>query len=362
MTYLSFIAGLILLILGAELLVRGASRLAAVMGVSPLVIGLTIVAFGTGSPELAVGIESIALGEGNIAIGNIVGSNIFNILFVLGLSAIITPLVVSQSLVRLEIPLMIAVSVLLLLLARDHSLGRADGALLLLCLILYTGFLVYKSRQQNRKTSSVSDARHARHDAAVRRWLANAGYLAAGLGLLVIGSRWLVPGAVAIAQSIGVSELVIGLTVVAVGTSLPEVVTSVVASIRHEKDIAVGNIVGSNLINLLGVLGIISFYAPGGIEIPAAVISFDLPLMIVVAFACLPVFFTDGMVSRWEGAVLFGYYLVYTLYLILAAGQHDVLPVFSAVLLYFAIPLTMITLCVLAIQAMRSRRRMRSGH
>ena len=186
-------------------------------------------------------------------------------------------------------------------------------------------------------------------------WLGNTGLVLGGLALLVLGSRWLVDGAMSIAQYLGVSELIIGLTIVAAGTSLPEVVTSVIASIRGERDIAVGNVVGSNLFNIMGVLGLSSILAPTGIGVSPAVIRFDIPVMIVVAFACLPIFFTGGVISRWEGALLLGYYLAYTLYLILAAAQHDALPRFSATMLYFAVPLTLVTLIVVALRELRSR-------
>ncbi|MEZ4484779.1 MAG: hypothetical protein R2864_09320 [Syntrophotaleaceae bacterium] len=166
--------------------------------------------------------------------------------------------------------------------------------------------------------------------------------------MLVLGSRWLVDGAVSFAQYMGVSELVIGLTIVAAGTSLPEVVTSVIAAMRGERDIAVGNVVGSNLFNLMGVLGVASIIAPAGIEVSAAVSRFDLPVMIAVAFACLPIFFTGGVISRQEGALLLGYYVVYTLYLILAAAHHDLLPRFSAVMLYFVVPFTVGTILIIA--------------
>jgi cation:H+ antiporter len=191
---------------------------------------------------------------------------------------------------------------------------------------------------------------------ASKGWIKNTGLVLGGLALLALGSRWLVESAVSIAQRMGVDELVIGLTVVAVGTSLPEAVTSVVASIRGERDIAVGNVVGSNLFNIMGVLGLSSIVAPAGIEVSAAIIRFDLPVMLVASFACLPIFFTGGVISRQEGILLLGYYVAYILYLLLAAAHHEALPLLSATLLYFAIPLTIATLVVLALRAMRRKR------
>ena len=354
MTILLFIAGLAFLVIGAEALVRGASRLAARLGISPLVIGLTIVAFGTSSPELAISVKSALAGQAGIAVGNVIGSNIFNVLFILGLSALFAPLLVSQKLVRFDVPLMIILSVMVLIVSLDGSLGRTEGVLMLGALAVYLWFLVYQSR---RESSAVKDEYAKEFGVAETKtssWVANIVLIVIGLGLLVLGSRWLVDSAVAFAHYLGVSELVIGLTIVAAGTSLPEVFTSVVAAIRGERDIAVGNVVGSNIFNILGVLGAASIVAPMGIEVSPAVVSFDIPVMIAVAFACLPIFFTGGIISRQEGALLLGYYVVYTLYIVLAAAQHEALSKFSAVMLYFVVPLTMITLITVALLELRS--------
>jgi len=349
--------GLVILVFGAELLVRGAARLAAGLGIPALVIGLTVVAFGTSAPELAVSIKSAFEGQADIALGNVVGSNIFNVLFILGLAALITPLVVSQQLVRLDVPLMIAVSVLVLLLGLDGHLGRLDGALLFGGLIGYTLFLV----RQSRRESAAVQAEYAQEYGTpgrltVAQWLVNLALVLAGLALLVAGSRWLVDGAVAIARQFGVSELIIGLTIVAAGTSLPEVATSVVASLRGERDIAVGNVVGSNLFNLMSVLGLTSLIAPHGISVPAAALQFDIPVMIAVALACLPVFFTGHLIARWEGALFLGYYLAYMLYLILTVTRNGALPLFSAAMIWFVIPLTVLTLVVVTLRALAQRR------
>ncbi len=173
---------------------------------------------------------------------------------------------------------------------------------------------------------------------------------------LALGSRWLVESAVVIAQIFGLSETIIGLTIIAIGTSLPEVVTSIMASIKGERDIAVGNVVGSNLFNLLGVLGVAALFAPGGIDLPSSVAWFDFPVMTAVAVVCLPIFFTGGEISRWEGVVLFGYYIAYTSYLILQAQDHDALPYLSNTMFYFVVPLTVMTLCVTTWNALKKRR------
>jgi cation:H+ antiporter len=357
MAILLFIVGLVFLIIGAEALVRGASRLAAVLRISPLVIGLTVVAFGTSSPELAVSVKSVLSGQAGIAVGNVVGSNIFNVLFILGLSALIVPLVVSQQLVRLDVPLMIALSVIVLILSLDENFSRADGLMLVAGLVIYVWFLIYQSRRESIEVRAEYAKELGTESYAIISWVKNIVLVLGGLALLVLGSRWLVDGAVSFAQYLGVSELVVGLTIVAAGTSLPEVVTSVIAAIRGERDIAVGNIVGSNIFNIMAVLGFASIIAPTGIEVSTAVIGFDIPVMIAVALACLPIFFTGGVISRQEGILLLGYYVAYTLYLILAASHHDALPRFSAVMMYFVIPLTVVTLIIVLLREIRSRKK-----
>jgi len=346
-----FVLGLILLIGGADLLVRGASHLAAHFGISGLVIGLTVVAFGTSAPELAVSIKAGFAGQADIAMGNVVGSNIFNVLFVLGVAALIVPLVVSKQLVRLEVPLLIGVSVLLLVLALDGNISRYDGLLLFAGIVAYTAFTVRQSRKA-RAAVRVQYA-HEFGDGAVAgrgRLPLQIAFIVAGLVLLVIGANWLVEGAVTFARYFGVSELIIGLTIVAAGTSLPEVATSVVAALRGARDIAVGNAIGSCLFNILSIVGIASMVTPGGLEVAPALIRFDIPVMIVVTLACLPIFVTGHLITRWNGALFLGYYAVYVLYLILSSTQHAVLPAFSVAMLGFALPLTAVTLIVLMVR------------
>lgn len=352
MMILLMIGGLVLLVVGAELLVRGASQLAAALGVPPLIIGLTVVAFGTSAPELAVSIESALSGQADIALGNVVGSNIFNILFILGLSALVTPLVVSQQLIRIDVPFMIAVSCLLFFFEWDGHLSRLDGVFLTLGLVGYTGLQVVLGRNSDNELSELLEdqAPGARPGWLLLKRIA---FLVGGFGMLVLGARWLVEGAVETARYLEFSEAVIGLTIVAAGTSLPEVVTSVVASARGERDIAVGNIIGSNLFNILSVLGIASLVSPVPIAIPETMLSFDMPVMLAVAFVCLPIFFTGGVITRWEGGILFAYYFAYTGYLILAAQQHERLATYTAAMLYFVIPITCLTLVVLFLRANR---------
>jgi len=337
--------------------VRGASRLAGALGISPLVIGLTVVAFGTSSPEAAVSVGSALGGQADIALGNVVGSNIFNVLFILGVSALVAPLAVSRRLVRLDAPLMVGVSVLLLALALDGSVGRLDGLLLFGGVAAYTLFAVWESRREGTGGAENTGVDPGVSSGAGRRVSAQLGLVVVGLGMLVLGSRWLVDGAVEIASAVGVSELIIGLTVVAAGTSLPEVATSVLAALRGERDIAVGNVVGSCIFNVLAVLGLTGLVAPDGIAVADAAITFDLPVMIATAVACLPIFFTGHRINRWEGLLFLGYYAAYTLYLFLDAAGHEALPAFSLVMLAFVIPLTAVTLGVFAARSLGRRLR-----
>ena len=357
MLILLLCAGIFLLVIGAEALVRGASQIATGVGISPLVVGLTVVALGTSAPELAVSVGSSLSGQTELALGNVVGSNIFNVLFTLGLTAIVAPLAVSTQLVRLDVPLGIGAAVGTLLLALDGTIGRVDGAVLVTVLIVYIGFLVLKSRAESAgKGGSVDVAIPARfgQPSTIGQWAINVGLVLGGLALLVLGARWIVAAAVEIAQRLGVSELIIGLTIVAGGTSLPELATSVLAGIRGKREIAVGNVVGSNLFNLLAVLGLSAVVAPSGVPVSDSVLWFDLPIMIATAAACFPIFFTGQVIARWEGALFLGYYAAYTTYLFLATTQHDALSTFSATMWLFVLPLTVLTLLVGALRAWES--------
>ncbi len=346
MTALTLLAGLALLIYGADLLVKGASRIAAGFGISPLVIGLTVVAFGTSSPEMAISVSSAWKGEADIAVGNVVGSNIFNVLFILGVSALITPLLVSKQLVKIDVPLMIGASVAAFLLSMDGSIVFWEGAVLFAGIIGYCILAIRVGKASGETGEAV--------EGSERTWV-NLGLIAVGLVLLVLGSRWLVGAAVEIATAMGVSELVIGLTIIAAGTSLPEVATSVTAAIRGQRDIAVGNVVGSNIFNILAVLGLTAMVAPGGLTVSQAAINFDFPVMLAVAVACLPIFFVGYTIQRWEGALFLFYYVAYTAFLILATTEHAVLPMYSQVMMWFVVPLTVITLGVVLTREIRRR-------
>jgi cation:H+ antiporter len=274
----------------------------------------------------------------------------------------VAPLVVAQQLVRLDVPLMIAASVLAFLLGLDGHIGRADGALLLGGALAYTAFTLRQSRRETQAITREYEEEFGRPaPGATTAWLINVGFLLAGLALLVIGSRWLVFGAVSMARALGVSELIVGLTIVAAGTSLPEVATSVVATVRGARDIAVGNVVGSNLFNLLAVLGTVSLVSPNGIGVAPAALHFDLPVMVAVAFACLPIFVSGWRIDRWEGAIFVGYYMAYMTYVVLDAAQHDALPAFSSAMLWFVVPLTIVTLAVVTWRHVRNREKSRAS-
>jgi cation:H+ antiporter len=355
-TILSVLLGVGLLVAGAEILVRGAARFALAIGISPLIVGLTVVAFATSAPEMAVSIGAAAAGQPEIALGNVLGSNIFNVLFILGLSALVAPLVVSAQLVRLDVPVMIGVSLLVVLMALDGGLDRMDGVALLLGAVGYTAFLVRQAGREKRADAAGEAPGPPRPR---RQMLIDGLLIAGGLVFLVLGSRLLLGGAVVLADALGISPLVIGLTFVAGGTSLPEVATSVAAALRGQRDLAVGNVVGSNIFNLLLVLGGAAALPGGGIQIASGVLGFDLPVMLAVSVACLPIFFTGHSIDRWEGALFLAYYAAFTAYLFLTATRHPALPVFSAVMLAFVIPLTVVTLAVIAGREVRRRRSMR---
>lgn len=347
---LALAGGLLALLVGAEILVRGASRLSVTLGVAPLVIGLTVVAYGTSAPELAVSVRAGLAGRAGLAVGNVLGSNLFNVLFILGVSAILTPLDVSRKLIRIDVPILIAVTALVYGLGLDGRLGRFDGLLLVGLAVAYTGFQFVAGRRgdEPHRGAGFQDG-----DADGPRWPAHVALVLAGLALLVVGSGWLVDGAVALARWMGVSETLIGLTIVAGGTSLPEAATSLVAGLRGERDLATGNVVGSNIFNLLLVLGAAAALAPGGLPVPLHALRFDFPVVLAVAFACLPIFFTGHRIARWEGVLFLAYYAAYVLYLFLSASHRPSLPAFQRAMLLYVIPLTAVTLVTVTLRGLR---------
>ena len=352
---LAVLGGLAVLVVGGELVVRGASRLAISLGISPIIVGLTVVAFGTSSPELAVSLGATLEGSPDVAVGNVVGSNIYNILLVLGVAALVRPLIVQQQLVRFDVPLVIAISVVFWLLALDGLVGFVEGAILFLVLVIY---LMISLRLGRRESAAVADEYREAIEPDARRSSRprDIGVFLAGLVALVIGAQLLVSGATDVARSFGIPELVVGLTVVAIGTSLPELVTSVVAALRGQRDLAVGNVVGSNLFNILGILGLTAMLAPGGVHVPAQAVDFDIPVMTAVAVACLPLLFTGNVIRRWEGALFLGYGIAYTTYLVLDATGHPLRDGLANAMLWFVIPLTVVTMVTVLVAEVRGRR------
>ena len=348
MTIFMLFLGLAFLVAGAELLVRGASRLGLAIGISPLVIGLTIVAFGTSSPEMAVSVRAALANNSDIVIGTNIGSTIFNILFILGICAIVAPLKISQQLIWYEVPIMIAASLLLFALSFDGNINRLNALILVIGIVSYTIFAIMKGRREaktitNEYQAAFSEEANGFNALFIGKQI---GLIVVGLIFCVFGAGWLLDSAVILARAWGVSELVIGITIVAAGTSLPEVATSVVATIRGQRDIAVGNVVGSNIYNILGIVGVAGLIAPNGLTVAPSVLQFDLPVAIATCVACLPIFFTGHKISRWEGFLFLGYYVGYTSYLILDAKDHDSLPMLSVIMMWFVIPLTLITFAI----------------
>lgn len=369
LTFILFVCGLALLVVGAELMVRGAARMAEAAGISPLVVGLTVVAYGTSAPEVAVSVQSAWEGQADIAVGNVVGSNIANILLVLGISAVIAPLMVSRQIVRSSVPIMIGVSVLMLLMGLDGRIVWWEGLILLAGAAGFTWLTIYRSRREIKILAAVQaeEAAKAQTDEqpaqaelrlSARRLLIDFLLIVVGLAALVLGARWLVAGAVVVAQWLGVSQLVIGLTVVAIGTSLPEIATTIVAAARGHRDIAVGNAVGSNIFNVLLVIGIAAAVSPKPITVTPEALWFDLPVMIAVAVVSLPICFSGWRIDRLEGAFFLVSYTGYLTYLYLASTHSSATRPFAVAMLAFVLPLFAVMLVVNSIRyTQRSRAR-----
>ena len=311
------LAGLVLLTGGGELLVRGATALAQLAGLTPAVIGLTVVAMGTSLPELVVSIIAALADQPDLTVGNVVGSNIFNTAAILGVTAMVFPLPVRGGVVRLEWPFMFVASIAALLLVRDGVLDRLEGGAFVVALVLFVAYTVHLARREVAASEEAALAEEVAERTLPRRARPVATALAVVLGgvlLLVVGGRLLVDGAVEIARGLGVSERVIGLTIVAAGTSAPELATSIVAALRRHADVAVANIVGSNIFNVLGILGLSALVTP--LPISGAMIASDFWWMLGTALLILPLMYTRRQIERWEGAVLVAVYLLYV-YLLL---------------------------------------------
>ena len=351
---LAFLAGLTLLIGGAELLVRGASRLAQALGVSPLVVGLTVVACATSAPELAIGLQAAWSGEPDLALGNVLGSNIANVLLILGLAALVRPLPADQALVRVDVPVMLLLSALAWLIAVDGRLAAADGTLLLVVGAAYLTAIVRAARRTGREVRDDYDETYEPPPAP--GYVADLLLVAGGLLMLVGGVQAFMYGAEALARSLGVSPMVIGLTLSAVGTSAPEVATSVVASYRGAGGIAVGNVIGSNVINLGGVLGLTALIAPGGLAVSQDALAFGFPVMVAVAALMLPVLFIDSRVARGDGAALLAAYVLFTAVVVRDATGAQWAPAVEALIATLLLPAAAIALVALSAREAWQRR------
>ncbi len=360
LTLFFLVIGLALLVVGAEILVKSASKLAATVGVSPLIIGLTVVALGTSAPELAISLKASLSGQADLGLGNVIGSNICNILFILGISALISPLIVAQQLIRLDVPIMIGITALLIVLGSDGTIGRLDGAILFVGGIAYTAFLLYQSRQEKDQSIQSEYAQFGERTISAKETGLTVGLFAIGVTMLVSGSQLLVDSAVKVAEFLGASPLVIGITVVAFGTSLPELATSVTASIRGERDIAVGNVIGSNIFNILVVLGLTGAVSKTGVAVSASARTFDMPVMMAVAIICLPICFASNEISRRDGALLLAYYLLYISYVAVNATNSQ--SHWAGWIAIALIPLTLLTLILLSWRTWSAIKRKRAAN
>lgn len=319
------LTGLALLAVGAEMVVKGASRLAALLGIPPMLLGLTVVAIGTSMPELAVGIIASKQGSPGLAIGNIAGTNVFNLLFILGFSALLRPLSLHLRVLKLDLPSIIAAAVMMTALAWDGVLSPLDGALLLGAAIVYTVALIRVSRGETQEVKADFGETYAPRVGtdwgSLRVQASYAFMLTAGMGLTIVGGDWLVDGAVDIARARGISDAMIGLTIVAVGTSAPELATTIISTLRDERDVAIGNLLGSSIYNILVILALTCLATPSGLQVDRRLLLVDVPLMLAVALLCVPVFFTGKRVSRAEGGMFVSIYTIYMLALVFSRAN-----------------------------------------
>jgi cation:H+ antiporter len=311
----SFVAGLVVVIVGAEFIVRGGSRVAALLGVSPMILGLTVVSIGTSTPELAIGLTAANEGKGGLAVGNIAGTNIVNILFILGLSAWIKPLELRLLSLKLDLPVMVVSALALLWMAWDGVLSRQEGAWMVCAAVAYTVAMVRMGRRESLPLQQEFSREYSPENVLPRagtlQGTISVLMLAAGVVVVVVGADLLVSGASEMARSLGVSDAVVGLTIVAIGTSAPELATTIMSTLKNERDIAIGNLIGSSTYNILFILGATCLATPGGVPVEPSLLHVDLPLAALVALLCIPVFATDRRISRNEGAFFVAAYALY---------------------------------------------------
>lgn len=345
MTVLLFIIGLAMLIGGAELFLKSVDKFGAAWSVSPVVMGLTVVAFATGAPELAISLQAAAEGRPDLVLGNILGSNIANILLILGVAGLVSPLKITNRIIKIDVPMVIAASVLLFVLAMDGSLTPLDGIIILFGLLLYSMFM-YTQIRKDRAANQLKEKREVGEPVTTLFYGKYIFFLFAGLVFIVMGARFMVDSAVEIAGILGISELIIGLTIVSIGTSLPEVATSVSAVRRNDSDTAVANVMGSNLYNILLTLGLTIVIAPGVLDVSADAIKLDLPIMVIVAAACLPLFWPGKKLGRMEAGGFLFYYTAYLTYLTLLALRHPFKDTMEWWMVWVIIPFTVALIAI----------------
>lgn len=347
MTILLFVLGLVGLITGAELFLKAIDHFGLKWGVSPLIMGLTVVAFATGAPELAISIKAAFSGSADLVLGNIIGSNIANILLILGITAIISPINITRRVIRIDVPIVITISVVVYLMSIDGGLSTVDGVILLMGFLAYSYFTYVQIKNNSNEEEKEGETfqYHLSPDELEKGtffYIKNGGLLLIGLALIVLGSNWIVDSAVIIARILGLSELVIGLTIISIGTSLPEVATSLSAARKGNADIAVANVMGSNLYNVLLTLALTLIIAPNVLEVSKDAITLDLPFMVLVSMACIPIFIAGFNLTRVDGALFLSYYVTYLTYLVLNAINSPIVSTMQGVILYAAIPLTIL--------------------
>jgi len=361
---LTFLGGLFGLLVAGHLVVDGASKIGERLGLTPMVIGVTIVAAGTSAPELAVVLQAVAADDTPLAVGSIIGSNIANILLLLGLTALFGTIHVSGRAVRFDIPVMIGASAALLVMSLDRQLSRVEGLTLFCGLVAFVArTLIAASKSDDAQVHeriAVDDASGADSPGALSvdlgaQWWPQVARLAVGIAGLAVAARYVISGAESLAVVLGIPELIVGLTIMALGTSAPEIVTTVIAALKGRRELAVGNAVGSNIFNILLVLGLSSAISPKGIPISDDAVTLDLPILLAVAVACLPFVFWDNRLNRWEGGVFVAYYIAYLIFLVLDGTGHRASDPFAVVMTGFVAPLTALTVGVVAIRYRRSR-------
>ncbi len=338
-----FIAGLVALIAGAELFLKAVDHFGLKWGISPLIMGLTVVAFATGAPELAISIKAAASGSADLVLGNIIGSNVANILLILGITSLIAPINITRRIIKIDVPIVIVVSIVLMILSFDGKLTTIDGVILLAGFIAYSIYTyIHIQRSKEEETEQIFEYEKTMDELAKGNWfyIKNGGMLLIGLVMIVLGSNWMVESAVEIATILGLSELVIGLTIVSIGTSLPEVATSLSAARKGNADIAVANVLGSNLYNVLLTLGLTLIIAPNVLDVSAKAISLDLPFMVAVSIACIPIFIAGFNLTRMDGFIFLFYYLSYLTYLVLDAVSSTFVPTIELAMLWIIVPAT----------------------